>query len=360
MGKINAYHRKDGRWESRVIQGIDSNSKRTYRYFYGSTKEEAERKAISACSLEFEPTVTEISVKELCSEWLSIIANRVKLSTLANYRMKAEKHILPVFGDKICSEITSRMAYAFIQNKMNSGLSTRYVSDIMVLFKSMFKYAKREYAIANPFEDVVMPKCNKTDVHLLTADEHKVLRSYILQHPAPINMGVVFAQSMGLRVGEVCGLMWQDIDMKKRVLTVNRTVQRVPVPNGSSKTQVIISSPKSASSTREIPIPDDVYVMLKSANIKPENYVLSNSAHPIEPRKMQYAFARILKNAKLPSVRFHSLRHSFASRAVEVGFDIKTLSEILGHSKIELTMNLYVHSNLDRKRSCMKLMKWSV
>ena len=359
MGKINAYHRKDGRWEARVLQGVDYNSKRTYRYFYGSSKEEAEQKAIAACCLAFEPAVTEMSVKDLCAEWLSIIASRVKLSTLANYRMKAEKHILPAFGDKMCCEVTSRMAHAFIQGKLDSGLSARYISDIMVLLKSIFKFAKREYGVANPFEDVVMPKCTKPEVRLLTADEQKVLRSYILQHPAPINMGVIFAQSMGLRVGEVCGLMWKDIDLKKRILTVNHTVQRVPVPDGSKKTQVIISSPKSASSAREIPIPDDVYTLLKNAEIKPENYVLSGSTQPIEPRKMQYAFARILKNAKLPSVRFHSLRHAFASRAIEVGFDVKTLSEILGHSKIELTMNLYVHSNLDRKRSCMKLMKWS-
>ena len=359
MGNINAYHRKDGRWEARVLQGVDCNSKRTYRYFYGSTKEEAEQKAIAASCLAFEPAVTEMSVKELYLEWVSIIANRVKLSTLANYRMKAEKHILPAFGGKMCCDVTSRAAYAFMQNKLSAGLSARYVSDIMILLKSLFKYAKREYGIANPFEDVFMPKCTKPEVRLLTADEQKTLRRCILQNPAPINMGVIFAQSMGLRVGEVCGLMWKDIDLKKRILTVSRTVQRVPVPDGSKKTKVIISSPKSASSAREIPIPDDVYALLKNAEIKPENYVLSGSPQPVEPRKMQYAFARILKNAKLPSVRFHSLRHAFASRAVEVGFDIKTLSEILGHSKIELTMNLYVHSNLDRKRSCMKLMKWS-
>ena len=358
MEKINAYHRKDGRWEARVLQRVDSN-KRTYRYFYGSTKEEAEQKAVAACCYDIPPIVTEMSVRELCAEWLSIMANRVKLSTLANYRMKAEKHILPAFGGKMCCDVTSKAAYFFMQSKLSNGQSARYVSDIMILLKSLFKYAKREYGIANPFEDVVLPKCTKPEVRLLTDNEQKTLRNYIISNPTPINLGIIFAQSMGLRVGEVCGLMWKDIDLKKRILTVKRTVQRVPVPDGSKKTQVIISSPKSASSAREIPIPDDVYALLKNAEIEPENYVLSGSTQPIEPRKMQYAFARILKNAELPSVRFHSLRHAFASRAVEVGFDIKTLSEILGHSKIELTMNLYVHSNLDRKRSCMKLLKWS-
>ncbi|MBR1822922.1 MAG: site-specific integrase [Ruminococcus sp.] len=359
MGKINAYHRKDGRWEARVLQGIGSGSKRIYRYFYGTSKEEAESKAAFACKMTFEPVLTEMTVKELCSEWLSVMANRVKLSTLANYRMKIEKHILPAFGGKMCCEISSKTAYAFIEKKLSAGLSARYVSDIMVLLKSIFKHAKREYGMANPFEDIVMPKCIKHEVRLLTVAEQKTLRTYIKNEPAPINLGVMLALSMGLRVGEVCGLMWQDIDMEKRILSVRRTVQRIPVPSDSKKTRVIVSPPKSVSSAREIPIPDDVFVMLKKVESALDCYILSGNDQPVEPRKMQYDLARILKNAKLPSVRFLSLRHAFASKAIEVGFDVKTLSEILGHSKIELTMNLYVHSNIDRKRSCMKLMKWS-
>ena len=359
MGKINAYHRKDGRWEARVLQGIGIGSKRIYRYFYGMSKEEAEQKAIEACYIAFVPTVTGMTVKELCDEWLSVMASRVKLSTLANYRMKAEKHILPTFGGKMCCEISSRMAYDFIEKKLSAGLSARYISDIMILLKSIFKYAKREYGMADPFEGIVMPKCAKHEVRLLTAAEQRILRTYIKNDPTALNLGVILALSMGLRVGEVCGLMWQDIDMKKRILSVRRTVQRIPVPNDSQKTRVIVSSPKSVSSAREIPIPDDVFAMLNKSVFSADCYILSGTDQPVEPRKMQYAFARILKNAKLPSVRFHSLRHAFASKAIEVGFDVKTLSEILGHSKIELTMNLYVHSNLDRKRSCMKLMKWS-
>ncbi|SDB24745.1 Site-specific recombinase XerD [Ruminococcaceae bacterium FB2012] len=356
MRKISVYLRKDGRWESRVAMGV-IDGKRQYKSFYGRTRQEAESKALTAsCCIEAQ-VLTEMTVSELCAEWLQISRTRVKLSTLANYRMKVEKHIIPSFGGILCHELTSRSANIFVQNKLKSGLSPRYVSDIVVLLKSLFKYAKRTYRIQSPLEGIVLPKPARSGVRLLTAQEQERLKLYIGMNSSIISLGVVLANGMGLRIGEVCGLKWSDIDFEKRILTVRRTVQRVAVHDGINKTVVMIMPPKSETSVRDIPIPEGVFAMLSKYETSADNYVLSGCDSPIEPRKMQYHFAKILKNANLPSVRFHSLRHAFASKAVEVGFDIKTLSEILGHSKVELTMNLYVHSSMDRKRSCMELMK---
>lgn len=117
--------------------------------------------------------------------------------------------------------------------------------------------------------------------------------------------------------------------------------------------------PKSTSSVRVIPIPDFVFAMLKKLNCNENSYIISGRNKPAEPRTIQYRFEKLLKNVNLPSVTFHSLRHAFATTAVEIGFDIKTLSEILGHSKIEITLVRYVNSSLDRKRSCMELLSWS-
>ena len=356
----STYLRRDGRWESRLSLGKDGNGKRRSRSFYGSTREQAEGKLIAAVMGSAAVTKTEMTVRELCDEWLSVSSHRVKLSTLANYRMKIEKHIIPQFGDIMCCEIMSKMAYSFIQSKLSSGLSPRYVSDIMVLLKTVFKYAQREYNIANPFDTIIMPKCSKPAVRLLTDTEQRKLQKYLTEHKNPISLGITLALAMGLRVGEVCGLMWSDIDFKKRILTVSRTVQRVVVHNGDSKTKVIISPPKSQTSAREIPIPSGVFSMLKNLQGADEHYIVSGSTKPTEPRTMQYHFARILKNVNLPSVRFHSLRHCMASSAIAAGFDVKTLSEILGHARIELTMNLYVHSSMDRKRRCMDKLKWAV
>ena len=353
MTGTSVYKRKDGRWEARIYS-YDGN--RSYRSFYGDTKEAAMRKR-QAAAYCYSDEITEISVRDLCREWLQIIANRVKPSTLANYRMKAEKHIIPAFGGSLCHEISTKAVYDFINSKIDSGLSARYVSDITVLLKSLFKYAKKAYNIPSPSDGIVVPKPARSEVRLLTAQEQEKLKSYIGKNCSLISLGIVLANGMGLRIGEVCGLKWSDIDLEKRILTVRRTVQRVAVHDGINRTIVMIMSPKSKTSARDIPIPEGVFAMLSKCETAPDNYVLSGCDSPVEPRKMQYHFAKILKNANLPSVRFHSLRHAFASKAVEVGFDIKTLSEILGHSKVELTMNLYVHSNMDRKRSCMALMK---
>lgn len=359
MGVGSTYLRRDGRWESRLSLGV-FNGKRRSKSFYGSTKEEAESKLIASVMASVEVNLTEMTVKELCAEWLSVSIHRVKESTLANYRMKIEKHIIPHFGDTMCCEITSKSAYGFMQEKLDGGLSPRYVADIMVLLKTVFKYARREYSILNPFENIVMPKSTKCEVRILTDSEQKKLKEYLKQHNNPITLGITLALAMGLRVGEVCGLMWDDIDFKNRTLTVKRTVQRISVNDGEHKTKVIISSPKSQTSAREIPIPVGVFSVLESLKSDSSHYIVSDSTKPAEPRTMQYHFAKILKNVDLPSVRFHSLRHAAASNAIAAGFDVKTLSEILGHSRIELTMNLYVHSDMDRKRKLMDKLGWAV
>lgn len=358
MRKINAYLRRDGRWEARLPMGV-IGGKRQYKSFYGRTRQEAESKALTAsCCIETQ-VLTEMTVSKLCAEWLEISRTRVKLSTLANYRMKVEKHIITSFGGIMCHELTSKSANAFVQSKLRSGLSPRYVADIIILLKSVFKYGRREYGISDPFENVFMPKCPKPDVRLLSAAEQEKLKSYLNHHQNNLSLGITLAHAMGLRIGEVCGLMWSDIDFEKRILTVSRTVQRVAVHNGRNKTEVIVMPPKSATSAREIPIPDGVFTLLQEFRSTPEHYVMSDTIRPIEPRKLQYYFAKTLKTANLPSVRFHSLRHAFAGRAIAAGFDVKTLSEILGHSRIELTLNLYVHSDIERKRQCMELLKWS-
>ena len=173
MTGTNAYQRKDGRWEARLYSFDNISGKRAYRAFYGLTKEEALQKRLSALSFSFGGKITEISVRDLFAEWFQVISNRVKPSTLANYRMKAEKHIIPAFGGIMCHEITTKSVYDFINAKINSGLSARYVSDIFVLMKSLFKYAKKVYNIPNQLDGIVVPKPAKREICLLTAQEQE-------------------------------------------------------------------------------------------------------------------------------------------------------------------------------------------
>ncbi len=357
MVRGTTYKRKDGRWECRIALGSENGHKK-YRSFYGKTKEEAEFKMVSACqsAVSDENSVTEMTVKELALEWLMISKNRIKESTEANYRMKIEKHIVPAFGGMNAAMLKAKAVYEFMEEKLRSGLSARYVSDIMVVLKSIFRYAAHEYHINNVIDGIVMPKKSKPEINIMSKEEQNRLSNYISNNRNNSTLGVALSLYTGMRIGEICALRWENIDIEKRVLTVRNTIQRIQCFEGGSKTKVIIAEPKSQSSRREIPIPDCIIPMLKELKAKSSAFVLTGTEKPIEPRTMQYRFKRILKVININDYNFHICRHQFASGAVELGFDVKTLSEILGHSSVQITLDRYIHTSMEHKRSCMNLL----
>lgn len=310
-------------------------------------------------AVQHHAAVTEMTVKDLSTEWLYVTRNRIKESTAANYRMKLDKHILPDFGDISVAMLAAKDIYAFIESKLKSGLSARYVTDIIVLLKSIYRYASREYAVRNVLDGIVLPKKKRTEVKVLNKEQQRSLSAYLNSNQNPTNLGVALSLYTGVRIGELCALQWQDIDIVNCTLTVRKTIQRIQTFGGKRKTELIITEPKSTNSLRTIPIPDCIMPMVRQFAGKPGAYVLSGSCKPVEPRTMQNRFKRILDNANLPSINYHSLRHAFATGALEIGFDIKTLSEILGHSSVEVTLSRYIHSSMDRKRACMNLLSLS-
>ena len=357
--KGTTYQRRDGRWECRVSLG-SVNGKRKYRSYYGSTEQEAEYKMmLDYQTVQHQAAVTEMTVRELSSEWMYVTRNRIKESTAANYRMKLDKHILPAFGERNIAVLAAKDIYAFIESKLKSGLSARYVTDIIVLLKSIYRYACREYAVRNVLDGIVLPKRKTSEVRTLTKTQQKELSTYLNNNRSTTTLGVALSLYTGVRIGELCALQWQDIDLANSTLTVRKTIQRIQCFSGRNKTQLIITEPKSANSLRTIPIPDCIMPMLKEFESKGAEYILSGSCRPVEPRTMQNRFKRVLNNANLPSINYHALRHSFSTSALELGFDIKTLSEILGHSSVEVTLNRYIHSSMDRKRACMNLLSLS-
>ena len=359
MNTLNIYTRKDGRYEGRVYLGKDENGKRRYKSYYGATAEEVRRKyELTQFSTVPNVPASKMTIAALAAEWLLSVQNRVKESTLANYRLKLKKHIIPSFGAMNCCALGSKEINGFINTKIGEGLSSRYVSDILVIMKSMFKYAAREYGIKNVFDGITMPKKQSKEVRLLTRNEETRLKKYIIEKPSLVSMGIALTMYTGLRVGELCALKWEDIDLENRTLTVKKTMQRIQNNDGGSKTKLIISEPKSEKSRRMIPIPECMIEMLRSFKADDSCFLLTGKDKPMEPRAMQYRFQRLLKKLKLPHIHYHALRHGWASRAIELGFDVKTLSEILGHSSVELTLRLYVHSSFERKRACMDMFKW--
>ena len=356
----NIYQRKDGRFEARVSLGKDENGKRHYRSYYGNTYEEAEIKLLSVQEKRgFDVKITEMTVKEVGYEYLNNVKVRLKESSIANYRMKLEKHIIPVLGNIKCCLLSSSDVSGFIDQKLKSGLSARYVSDIVVLLKSLFRYASRFYGIVNPVESILMPKRAKTEIAILTNKQQSALQKYLRNDASLTSLGISLSLYTGIRIGELCALQWRDIDFDNCAIKISKTVQRIQCTVGNGKTKIVITEPKSQSSVRTIPIPQFLLELLRNAKTSSEYFVLSGSNKPVEPRALQYRFAKILKKVNLPSVHFHSLRHAFATNCIALGFDIKTLSEILGHSSVEITLNRYVHSSMDRKRAYMGLLKWA-
>ena len=259
MSLTGIYKRKDGRWEARLRVDNNDNGKSIIKSFYGKTAIDVQKKMYTYKRSVLYDEKTEKPFFDLCYEWLEIMQNRVKPSTYANYLTKIEKHIIPAFNEKLCRQITRREVYEFMRIKLNEGLSSRYVSDIMVLFKSIFKYAQMEYGIDYILEGIVMPKSSPVQVRILNKSQQETLKSYIDDNTKDLcGLGALLALTLGLRLGEVCGLQWKDIDLQKRVLTIRRTVQRVAVGGEKQRTSLLLMPPKSDSSIREIPLPDHI------------------------------------------------------------------------------------------------------
>lgn len=196
---MNIYLRKDGRYESRIPTG-KKDGKRTFLYVLSRTKEECIERVQAICQRNQPHGTCLLTMTDLFSEWHRSILHRVKESTAANYTMKADKHILPAFGDLPVSDITADRIYSFISEKKQAGFSSRYISDIVILMKTIFKYAVRTYQIVNPLDGIVLPKKKQTEIQLLDEDEQKTLQQYIGQHQNHSTLGVAIALTGGLRI----------------------------------------------------------------------------------------------------------------------------------------------------------------
>lgn len=347
--------RKDGRYMGRFIIGRDSNGKSQYQYVYGETYDEAEKKLMIGKAIESEYlSGRSVSVKQAYTEWLHATANRVKESSLANYKQKFEKHILPVFGEMLCSELTADAINTFICNKLTSGLSAGFVRDIFTVFKTMLKFAQEEHDFKLSLKNIALPKVYKKTGCAIDRNDQKALVGYLKENINTTSFGIMISLFMGVRIGELCGLQWSDVDFENKTLRINRTVQRISAAEGNRKTKVIISTPKSQSSRRVISIPDCLmpYFEMFRAN----GYILSGTEKVVEPRTMQYRYKKVLAAAKVSAHNYHKLRHTFATNCIGSGFDAKTLSNVLGHSNITLTLTRYVHPDITRERRLMNNM----
>lgn len=359
---LNIYKRRDGRYEGRYTYGYRENGKTKYRSIYSKTYAEVKDKLLQIKAKIIIPdTESGLTVKELFTEWLSAKQTQTKASTYANYAFKAEKHLIPAFGSLKIEMLSPSKVYNFIMEKRSKGLSNKYISDLIIVLKNMTRYAARVHHCVNPIADVELPKKEKHELDLYNKNEQNRLKSALLTNMDLTKLAIMLALYTGVRIGELCGLKWSDIDLNAKTIRIERTIQRIRVSGKSNRTELIVSTPKSHTSVRTIPLPEFLVRMLKA--FKPssaDTFIVTGNVKLPDPRTMQYRFKTLLTKIDLRKINFHSLRHLFATNCVELGFDVKTLSEILGHSSVEITLNRYVHSSIERKRQCMDMLSLDV
>jgi len=297
-------------------------------------------------------------MSEVISLWKTDKKQYVKKSSFSAYVLLIENHLLPVFGDK--GQIEEVDVQAFVFQKLESGLSQKTVKDILIVLKMILKFgAKNKWLEYKPFDIQYPTEREKHSIEVLSRADQKKIMKYINEHFTFRNLGVYICLSAGVRIGEVCALTWEDIDTENGIISVKRTIQRIyTVEDGHRKTELILDTPKTKNSIRDIPISKDLLRMLKPFKKIVNNsfFVLTNDAKPTEPRTYRSYYKNMMKELGMPELKFHGLRHSFATRCIESNCDYKTVSVLLGHSNISTTLNLYVHPNLEQKKKAIEQM----
>ena len=277
---------------------------------------------------------------------------------MAAYVLILEKHVLPYFGDN--DSLHEQAVQTFVLQKLESGLSVKTVKDILIVLKMVMKFGvKNEWM--NYYEwDIKYPTSSSSnELEVLSVNNHRKILDYIQTHFSFTGLGIYISLTTGLRIGEVCALKWNDINVTDGTITVSRTIERIYIIEGGRKhTEVVINTPKTKNSCREIPMNKELLAMIKPLKkvVNDDFYVLTNDEHPTEPRTYRNYYNRLMAKLGIPKLKYHGLRHSFATRCIEAGCDYKTVSVLLGHSNISTTLDLYVHPNMEQKKRCISKM----
>lgn len=356
------YKRKDGRWEARYVKEVGVDGQKRYGSVYAASYRAVKEKQQQMLLAVPQPVngTEAICLSNLMDQWLRHIRNQVKPSTYQKYESLILNHIYPELGNIQIDRITSGMIVDFAERQQRSGrvngggLSRKTVNDILIILSLSFAFSEEQY-------DIRMPRVHffreeKKEARVLSVEEQSVLTTFLLHDMDVFKFGVLLALYTGLRIGELCALQWEDITDSH--ICITKTMQRLKREHG--KTEVTIGEPKTQSSKRLIPLPSFLFPYVESFR-QPEGYVLRTvrNSHA-EPRCIQFKFVRMTEQCGLAGVTFHTLRHTFATRCVEAGFDIKSLSEILGHADVKTTLNRYVHSSFALKQSNMEKLSLAV
>lgn len=302
--------------------------------------------------------VTEKNISKIADLWKEEKRQFVKKSTFAAYSLIVETHLQPAFGN--LTTVTEKDVQDFVLHKLNGGLSQKTIKDMLIVLRMILKFgAKKNYCVYAPIDVIFPTDRERQELEVLSIANQKKIMRFVEDNFTFRNLGIFICLSTGIRIGEICALTWDDIDTENGVIHIRKTIQRIYVKeNGIKKTELLIDTPKTATSMRDIPMIKDLYEILKPLKkvVNNDYFVLTNEATPTEPRTYRNYYKKLLDKLGIPPIKFHGLRHSFATRCIESKCDYKTVSVILGHSNISTTLNLYVHPNYEQKKKCIDKM----
>lgn len=310
-----------------------------------------------------------ITLEQLLNLWMQNNTIRLKGSTIAKYQSMIDSHILPSLGQVSVRDLTATKVNTFLIDKLksgrkdgNGGLSASYVQSMSIILNAALRFGVAEELCMPLKTPIYKPSFSKKELRILSPYEQKRLELYLTNNITPTKLGILLSLYTGMRLGEICALTWEDIDFTENIIRVRHTIARVKSQNSTSKcmTALIVDSPKTSSSRRDIPIPSRLrsYLWLIKCQMN-STYVVSASDTFLSPRTLEYRFHKILERCEIYSVNYHALRHTFATRCIELEVDVKSLSEILGHANVNITLNTYVHSSMELKRKQLeKVNRW--
>lgn len=364
----NIYLRNTGKWEGRYIKGRTEDGSIRYGYVSGATYDEVYIRRKEAANLygakekEIIDPNRKLLFSTISKEWLKERGLFLKESSIAKYRNILNCYLFPEFGDRYVTDIKKEDLQRYLIKQPTSGgmrgkgLSPQVIKSIVFVFQSVSEYAHNARNLEVVSFGKVAMKDHKKPLRVLSVNEQYKLEQCLLSEINGAGLGIMLCLYTGIRLGELCALKWEDISFANRKLDIRATMTRIQMPGDPKhKTRVIVTPPKSVSSMREIPIPSDMIRLLEGRDSQKDTYFLTGCRKDyMEPRTMENHFKAVIDMCGIENANFHALRHTFATRCIERGFDVKSLSEILGHASVKITLDRYVHPTMELKQKNME------
>lgn len=366
-GEGTIYQRKDGRWAAQMAVGLCPDGKPRRLSFAGRTRREVQEKLTAALAEKQRGSFVEpsnMTVAEWLGTWLNEYKkNRIRPTTWDSYEVQVRCHIVPTVGSMKLKDLRPEHLQRLYNSKLSSGLAARSVRYVhQVIHGALDQAVKNQLIVRNVSDMAVLPSECRKEIRPLTADQANHLMTSVKNdrlYPA-----ILLGLETGLRRGELLALRWADLDLDDATLSVSRGLVRVRSHEAGKRTTLVFQDPKTVASRRTIPIPAEALSELKGHKERQtkEKLILGGAyfnndlvfctedGRPIDPRNFVRHFDRLVKAAGLPPIRFHDVRHTFATMMLELGQSPKVVQTILGHSRISVTLDLYSHVSLDLER----------